>query len=111
MEKDQRWYLASGPLHGTDRRLDLVVFEHTSRSKLAQRMLRFFLSRDHRSLDRQNWHARSPDLLPAEYTTRPGIHYFQARSVTIFTENEPQPVMLDGEVATQAPMEVCGADD
>lgn len=92
----------------TDRRLDVVVFEHTSRSKLAQRMLRFFLNCPP---DKQHRQVRSPDLLPAELTAHPGIHHFQARSVTICTENEPQPVTLDGEVATQTPVEARVAEE
>ncbi|GHO98743.1 hypothetical protein KSF_087910 [Reticulibacter mediterranei] len=95
----------------TDRRLDIVVIEQTSRSQLARRMLHFFLSRDQRLPDKQSWHARYPDLLPAELTALPGIHHLQARSMTIFTENEPQPVTLDGEVSTQTPVEACVADE
>lgn len=74
-------------------------------------MLRFFLNPDHRSPAKQSWQARYPDLLPAELTTLPGIHHFQARSVTIFTENELHPVTLDGEVSTQTPVEACVASE
>lgn len=108
------WGAFEGSVPGvsfTDRRLNLVVFEETSRSQLARRMLRFFLSRDHRSPDKQSWQARYPDLLPAQFTALPGIHHLQARSVTIFTENEPQPVTLDGEVSTQTPVEARVAEE
>jgi diacylglycerol kinase (ATP) len=108
------WGVFEGSVPGvsfTDRRLDLVVFEHTSRFQLAQRMLRFFMGRDQCSPDKQSWHARYPDLLPAEFTNIPGIHHLQARSVKIFTEHEPQPVTLDGEVAIQTPVEACVASE
>ncbi len=108
------WGAFEGSVPGvsfTDRRLDIVIFEHTSRFQLARRMLRFFTSQSQRSPAKQSWQARSPDLLPAEFTTLPGIHHFQARSVTIFIENEPQPVTLDGEVSIQTPVEARVAEE
>ncbi len=95
----------------TDRRLDLVIFEDTSRYQLAQRMLHFFTSRYQRAPGKQGWHARYPDLLPAEVTAIPGVHHIQARSMTIVTENELRAVTLDGEVYTQTPVEACVADE
>jgi diacylglycerol kinase (ATP) len=108
------WGAFEGSVPGvsfSDRHLDLVIFEDTSRYQLARRMLHFFTSRYQRSPGKQSWHARYPDLLPAEFTDIPGIHHIQARSVTIFTENEPQAVTLDGEVYTQTPVEARVADE
>lgn len=107
-----------GPFEGTvpgvsftDRFLDIVIFEDTSRLLLALRMLHFFTSRYQRSPGNHGWHAQYPDLLPAVLTDIPGVHHVQARSVTIFTENEPQAVTVDGEVYTQTPVEACLADE
>jgi diacylglycerol kinase family enzyme len=100
------WGAFEGSVPGvsfTDRRLDVVVFEHACQPKLVRRMLHFFLSPDRYSADRQQGSANSADLLPAELTALAGIHHFQARSVTIFTKNEPQLVTLDGEVLAQTP--------
>jgi diacylglycerol kinase (ATP) len=107
-----------GPFEGsvpgvsfTDRLLDIVIFEDTSRPHLAWRMLHFFNSRHQRSPDKQGWHTQYPDLLPAELTNIPGVHHVQARNLTLFTEDEPQAVTLDGEVCTQTPVEVRVADE
>ncbi len=108
------WGAFEGSVPGisfTDRRLDLVIFEETSRYQLARRMLHFFTSRSPRSPGKHGWHAQYPDLLPAELTDIPGIHHIQARSVTILTENEPQAVTLDGEVSTHTPVEAYVADE
>ncbi|HET8845803.1 MAG TPA: hypothetical protein VFN35_30345 [Ktedonobacteraceae bacterium] len=53
----------------------------------------------------------SADVLPTELTALPGIHHFQAQSLTIFTENEPQPVTLDGEVSTQTAVQARVAEE
>ena len=109
------WGLFEGRVpgvHFTDRLLDIVIFEDTSRHLLAWRMLHFFNSRHQRSPDKQGWHARRyPDLLSAELTNIPGVHHVQARSLTIFTENGPQAVTLDGEVCAQTPVEARVADE
>lgn len=108
------WGAFEGSVPGvsfTDRHLDLVVFEDTSRYQLARRMLHFFTSRYQRSPGKHGWHAQYPALLPAEFTAIPGIHHIQARSVTIFTENEPHAVTLDGEVSLQTPVEARAADE
>lgn len=89
----------------TDRLLDVVIFEHASRLQLARRMLRFFLSPDYHSWSKQREPAHSPEVLRTTFATLPGTHHIQARSVTIFTEHNPQPVTLDGEVSTQTPVE------
>lgn len=95
----------------TDRLLDLVIFEETSWYQLAQRMLHFFTSRFPHAPSKQSWHAQYSDLLSAEITTIPGIHHVQAQSVTIFTDNEPQAVTLDGEVCLQTPVEARVANE
>lgn len=107
-----------GPFEGrvpgvrfTDHLLDIVIFEDTSRHLLALRMLHFFNSRHQRSPGKRGWHAQYPDLLSAELTNIPGVHHVQARSLTIFTENGPEAVTLDGEVCTQTPVEACVADE
>ncbi len=108
------WGAFEGSVPGvsfTDRHLDLVIFEDTSRYQLARRMLHFFTSRYQRSSGKQSWHAQYPELLPAEFTDIPGIHHIQARSVTIFTENEPHAVTLDGEVSMHTPVEARVADE
>ncbi len=108
------WGLFEGRVPGvcfTDRLLDIVIFEDTSRHLLALRMLHFFNSRHQRSPDKQGWHARYPDLLSAELTNIPGVHHVQARNLTIFTENGPQAVTLDGEVCAQTPVEARVADE
>ena len=95
----------------TDRFLDIVIFEDTSRLLLASRMLRFFTRREQRSPDTHGWHAQYPNLLPAVLTDIPGVLHVQARSVTIVTKNEPQAVTVDGEVFTQTPVEAHVADE
>jgi diacylglycerol kinase family enzyme len=108
------WGAFEGSVPGvsfTDRTLDMVIFEEASRYQLAQRMLHFFTSRYQRSPGKHGWHAQYPDLLPGEFTDILGIHHVQARSVTIFTENEPQAVTLDGEIYTQTPVEARVADE
>lgn len=108
------WGVFEGCVPGvsfTDRRLDVVVFEDTSRWKLAQRMLSFFTSRNQHAPDQHSWHARYPDLLPAELTNLPGIHHFQARGITLFSEHKPQPVSLDGEVSMLTPVQACVAPE
>jgi diacylglycerol kinase family enzyme len=88
-----------------------VIFEETSWYQLAQRMLHFFTSRFPHAPSKQSWHAQYSDLLSAEITTIPGIHHVQAQSVTIFTDNEPQAVTLDGEVCLQTPVEARVANE
>lgn len=108
------WGAFEGSVPGvsfTDRHLDIVVFEETSRCQLARRMLHFFTSRDQRSPGKHGWHAQYPDLLPAAFTDIPGVHHIRARSMTIFTENQSQAVTLDGEVSLQTPVEARVADE
>jgi diacylglycerol kinase (ATP) len=108
------WGAFEGSVPGvsfTDRRLDLVVFEDTNRSQLVQRMLHYFTSRSQRLPGKQSWHAQYPDLFPGALTAIPGIHHVQARSVTIFTEQETHAVTLDGEVSLQTPVEAYVADE
>lgn len=108
------WGAFQGSVPGvnfTDRRLDLVVFEDASRFQLVRRMLSFFTTRYQYVPGKQSWPAQHPDLLPAALTDIPGVHHLQARSMTIFAENEPHAVTLDGEVCMQTPVEACVADE
>jgi diacylglycerol kinase family enzyme len=65
---------------------------------------RFFSRSEQYSDAPQTWHARYPDLHPAELTGIPGIHHVRARGVTISTNADLQDVTLDGEVRGQTPV-------
>ncbi len=95
----------------SDRLLDMVVFEDTSRHTLIQRMLHFFSYASHQIPRQNSWHARYPSLLAAALTDVPGVHHVQARSVTIFTESEQQAVTLDGEVCSCTPIQARVANE
>ena len=98
------WQLAIPGATLDDGLLDIIVIEDLDLTDL-NTMITHFFSRSERHPDApQAWHARYPDLHPAELTGIPGIHHVRARSVTITTNADPQDVTLDGEVRGQTPV-------
>jgi diacylglycerol kinase (ATP) len=86
--------------------LDIIIIEDIDLGNLNTTLSNFFSNSEQRPGAPQAWHARYPDLHPAELTGIPGIHHVQARGVTITTSIDPQGVTLDGEIRGQTPISV-----
>ncbi|MBA2395113.1 MAG: hypothetical protein H0V70_20475 [Ktedonobacteraceae bacterium] len=86
--------------------LDIIVIEDIDLGNLNTTLSNFFSTSEQHPGAPQAWHARYPDLHPAELTGIPGIHHVQARGVTITTSSDPQGVTLDGEIRGQTPISV-----
>ncbi len=90
-----------------DNLLDVVVFEEGGLARLNARLALFFNSpplgnekpEDEEEVGEFIHH-------PAELTGLLGVHHLQARGITIATEQDPQPVTLDGEIRGHTPLYV-----
>jgi len=100
-----QWKLSVPNASISDRLLDIVVIEEIEFDRLNAALTHFFTS------FRQYRASNGPALHPAELSSIPGIHHFQARGVLISTSSDPRDVTLDGEVRGQTPMYVHMADE
>ena len=101
-----RWQARLPGVSMYDRVLDIVVIEDGVGEELISR-IRGLFKRESSSLPRPSaWHARYPELLPAELTDIPGVHHVQAKGVKITTVKSVQAATLDGEVRGRTPLHV-----
>jgi diacylglycerol kinase (ATP) len=107
-----RWQIPIPTASFSDRLLDIIVFEDTSPGELNKGLAEFFQPGSHvpprPTRTHESYSARHPAELPG---MPPGMHYFQARGVTISTGTDPQDATLDGEVRVQTPLQVQVADE
>ncbi len=93
-----------------DRLLDIVIILDTDLSQLPTLFAQWL----HQLSNSPQMPAdRTPAQTPfsaAELSHLPGIHHFQAKSITITTDIDPQDVTLDGEVRGQTPIYVATAE-
>jgi diacylglycerol kinase (ATP) len=97
------WGLVGARLPGAslhDRVLDIVVVEDGFWQDLRYRLSHWLRS----AAEEKDWHARFPELLPAELASIPGVHHVQARGVKISTGDHHRGVTLDGEVRGTSPV-------
>lgn len=104
-----RWQIRIPTASFSDRLLDIIVIEDRDPGELNKGLAEFFQPEQPRPT---RTHASAPARHPAELTgLPPGIHYLQARGVTITTGIDPQDATLDGEVRVQTPLQAQVADE
>lgn len=87
--------------------LDIVIFEEVGLGKLSTHLASFFNSPPTDiAWSEEVDEARQFFCHPAELTSVPGIHHFQAQGLTLTTSQGPQPVTLDGEIRGKTPLHV-----
>ncbi len=101
------WELALPGSSLEDGVLDIVVFEGKGLSRMTARLASFFNSPSvDIDMSEENDAVREFIRHPAELTGLPGLHHLQARGIALTTEQDPQPVTLDGEIRGQTPLYV-----
>ena len=107
-----RWQIPVPAASYSDRLLDIIVIEDRGMGELNKGLAEFFQPGEHVPPRPPRLHASSPTRHPAELAGMPpGIHYLQARGVTITTGRDPQDATLDGELLAQTPLQVQIADE
>jgi diacylglycerol kinase (ATP) len=107
-----RWQIPVPAASYSDRLLDIIVIEDRGMGELNKGLADFFQPEGHVPPRPPRTHASSPTRHLAELAGMPpGIHYLQARGVTITTGTDPQDATLDGEVRGQTPLQVQVADE
>ncbi len=107
-----RWQIPVPAASFSDRLLDIIVIKDIGMGELNKGLAEFFQLQGHVPPRPTGIHKSSPSRHPAELTGMPpGIHYLQARGVTITTGRDPQDATLDGEVRVQTPLQVRVADE
>jgi diacylglycerol kinase (ATP) len=87
--------------------LDIVVFEEFGPGRLSARLASLFNSPPLDIAEPEENDAIGEFIRhPAELTGLPGMHHLQARNITITTEQDPQPITLDGEICGHTPLSV-----
>jgi diacylglycerol kinase family enzyme len=101
------WHLSLPGSSMEDDELDIVIFEKFGPSQLNARLATLFNSPPP-DITRFPAHDGTSNFLhhPAELTSLPGLHHLQARGVTLSTDQDPQPVTLDGEIRGQTPLHI-----
>jgi diacylglycerol kinase (ATP) len=93
-----------------DRLLDIVLVEDIDIERINETISQFLRRQDQLVIPQSNNPQSAFARHPAELTGMPGIHHYQAQSITITTSADPRDVTLDGEVRGQTPLNVHLAD-
>lgn len=105
-----QWQLSIPGASLKDHLLDVVLIEDIDVERINETLMQFFQRQDQLVVPQSNIRQSAFAHHPAELTGLPGIHHFQAQSITITTNADPRDVTLDGEVRSQTPLHVRLAD-
>lgn len=105
-----KWNIALPNASINDHLLDIVIVEALEVRSLIAAFGNLFTIGSAAATNDHDDHRQQSLLEAANLVSIPGVYHFQARSVTIATQEDPKDVTLDGEIRGQTPTHAQMAD-